>query len=439
MPPETHFRKPTSPVNATQLIARKRDGHALRDEEIAWLIDEFVADRVPDYQMAAFAMAVYLQGMTAEEIAALTHCKLHSGDILKWHGDIPTVDKHSTGGIGDKVSLILAPLLACCEVQVPMISGRGLGPTGGTLDKLEAIPGFRADLSTAEFQQVCNDVGCVISGATADLVPADRKLYALRDVTATVSCIPLITASIMSKKLAEGLDALVLDVKHGSGAFMKTADEARRLAQSLVAVGKRLEVTTTAILTDMSQPLGLMIGNTLEVNESIEVLRGQGPTDVRKLTLALSAEVLVRAGHADSIMAAEHELIGHLDSGRAMERFRAMVAAQGGDLEAERLVAPSTVMTARHAGVVQTIDAEALGYAVIELGGGRKVQKDRIDHSTGIEILVRIGDAVEAGQPLARMFAKPETGEVAQRMIERAIVIGDGPVEPPVLIGERIT
>ncbi len=439
MPSETHFRKPTSPVNATQLIARKRDGHVLTDDEIAWLINEYVAERVPDYQMAAFAMAVYFQGMTTEETLALTRSMLHSGVVLNWETDKPKVDKHSTGGIGDKISLILAPLLACCDVQVPMISGRGLGPTGGTLDKLEAVPGFRPDLSTGEFQRVCDDVGCVISGATADLVPADRKLYALRDVTATVSCIPLITASIMSKKLAEGLDALVLDVKHGSGAFMKTTEEARRLALSLVAVGSRLGVTTTAVMTDKNQPLGRMIGNSLEVDESIDVLCGTGPTDVRELTRALCAEVLVSAGRTESIDEAERVLDGHLNSGRATEKFREMIAAQGGDLDEKRPLAPITDVASRREGVIQSFDCESLGYAVIELGGGRKVQTDKIDHSVGIEMLVRIGDEVEADQPLARMFAKLRGREVAREMIERAIVIGDESVEPPTLIGERIT
>ncbi len=426
-------------MNATQLIARKRDGGALSDREIGWLIDAYARGELPDYQMAALAMAVCLRGMTDEETASLTLAMLHSGVTLSWDdGAVPLVDKHSTGGIGDKVSLILAPLLACCGVRVPMISGRGLGPTGGTLDKLEAIPGFRTDLTTGEFQQVCDSVGCVIAGATADLVPADRKLYALRDVTATVSCLPLITASIMSKKLAEGLDALVLDVKHGSGAFMKSAGEADQLARSMVAVGKRLGVTTTALLSDMNQPLGRMIGNAVEVNESIDVLRGDGPDDVRELTLALGAEVLRSAGRFDTHDAAVRQLAQQLSSGGALERFREMVAAQGGDLEAARAVAPASEIVARKAGVIQAIDAEALGYAVIELGGGRKVQTDLIDHSVGIEMLVRIGNEVARGEPVARVFAKPQAMDVAGGMIENAIVIGEQPVDSPVLLGERI-
>ncbi len=426
-------------MNATQLIARKRDGEALSDREIGWLIGAYVSDELPDYQMAALAMAVYLRGMTDEETAALTLAMLNSGVTLSWEGrTAPRVDKHSTGGIGDKVSLILAPLLACCGVQVPMISGRGLGPTGGTLDKLEAIPGFRTDLAIGEFQRICDAVGCVIAGATADLVPADRKLYALRDVTATVSCIPLMTASIMSKKLAEGLDALVLDVKHGSGAFMKTADEAGQLARSMVAVGERLGVATVARLTDMNQPLGRMVGNALEVNEAIDVLQGKGPADVRELTLALGADVLQAAGRFDTCEEAEQELAKQLSSGRALEKFREMVAAQGGDLEAARAVAPPREIVARTAGVIQTIDAEALGYAVIEMGGGRKVQSDRIDPAVGIEMRVRIGDEVARGEPLARVFAKPQAMDVVQGMIERAIGVGEEPVGSPVLMGERI-
>jgi pyrimidine-nucleoside phosphorylase len=283
-------------MNVVHLISKKRDGGELADYEIGAIIDGYVRGDVHDYQMSAWAMAVFLRGMTVAETAALTEAMLQSGVTFQWPaGEAPKVDKHSTGGIGDKVSLPLAPLLACCGVHVPMISGRGLGATGGTLDKLEAIPGFRTNLSTEEMQAVCRRVGCVISGATADLVPADRKLYALRDVTGTVPSIPLITASIMSKKLAEGLDALVLDVKHGSGAFMKTLDQARELARSMVNTGHRMGVPTTALVTDMNQPLGRMAGNAVEVIESIDVLRGTGPADLVEVTLELGAELLVLA------------------------------------------------------------------------------------------------------------------------------------------------
>ncbi|MCA9266492.1 MAG: thymidine phosphorylase, partial [Planctomycetales bacterium] len=278
-------------LTPAEVIAKKRDGHELTTSEIHFLIDGFAKGSVPDYQMSAWAMAVFLRGMTTDETVTLTEEMLQSGVQLAWStGDLPTVDKHSTGGIGDKVSLLLAPMLACCDLQVPMISGRGLGATGGTLDKLEAIPGFRTDLSIGEMQRICREVGCVISAATQQLVPADRKLYALRDVTATVASIPLITASIMSKKLAEGLTALVLDVKHGSGAFMKTEHQARALAASLVHVGQKMGVRTSALLTDMNQPLGRMVGNAIEVDEAVAGLQGTGPADLMEVTFALGGE-----------------------------------------------------------------------------------------------------------------------------------------------------
>ncbi|RIK84242.1 MAG: thymidine phosphorylase [Planctomycetota bacterium] len=284
-------------MNPVWIIQKKRDRGELTAAEIGEFIAGYVRGDVPDYQMSALAMAIYLNGMTTDETAALTDSMLNSGARFEWPDDGRLrADKHSTGGIGDKTSLLLAPMLACCGLQVPMISGRGLGATGGTLDKLEAIPGFRTDLSMEEVRDVVRRVGCVITGATADLVPADRKLYALRDVTATVPSIPLITASIMSKKLAEGLDALVLDVKFGSGAFMKTLDQARRLAESLVSTGKRMGVATTALLTDMNQPLGRMAGNAVEVNESVAALEGRGPADLMEVTLALGAQVLAFAG-----------------------------------------------------------------------------------------------------------------------------------------------
>src|SRR3954452_15256312 len=281
-------------MNVVSLISKKRDGGELTEDEIGSLISGYVRGDVPDYQMAAWAMAVYLRGMTVPEIAALTECMLHSGVRFEWPaGESPKVDKHSTGGIGDKVSLPLAPLLACCGLAVPMISGRGLGATGGTLDKLEAIPGFRTDLSLAEIEQMTASVGCVITGASAEIAPADKKLYALRDVTATVPSIPLITASIMSKKLAESLDALVLDVKFGSGAFMKSLDQARELARSLVDTGKRMGVKTTALLTDMNQPLGRMAGNLVEVHEAIATLQGRAPEDLWHCTRELAVELLL--------------------------------------------------------------------------------------------------------------------------------------------------
>jgi pyrimidine-nucleoside phosphorylase len=427
-------------MNTVQLISKKRDGGELSAEEIGSLINGYVRGGVPDYQMAAWAMAVYVRGMSVAETAALTEHMLHSGITFEWpEGESPKVDKHSTGGIGDKVSLPLAPLLACCDLQVPMISGRGLGATGGTLDKLEAIPGFRADLSTAEFQKVCREVGCVIGGATGDLVPADRKLYALRDVTGTVPSIPLITASIMSKKLAEGLDALVLDVKHGSGAFMKTVDEARRLAKSMVDTGKRMGVPTTALVTDMNQPLGRMAGNAVEVNESVDMLRGEGPADLREVTLELGAELLVLTRREAKPAAARKRLEKAVTSGAGMEKFREMVAAQGGDLDAPRSVAPAHELISPWEGHVTAIDTERLGYAIIHLGGGRKQLGDRLDFSVGLEMLVRIGDSVKAGQPLVRVFAEADAVPHVQRDLIAAITVGDNPIEAPPLIVERIS
>jgi pyrimidine-nucleoside phosphorylase len=320
-----------------------------------------------------------------------------------------------------------------------MISGRGLGATGGTLDKLEAIPGFRTDLSTHEFQDVCRRVGCVISGATADLVPADRKLYALRDVTGTVPSIPLITASIMSKKLAEGLDALVLDVKWGSGAFMKTRAEAHALARSLVDTGRRMHVPTTAIITDMNQPLGRMVGNAVEVNESVDALKGEGPADLIEITLELGAELLVLTEREPSHTAALQRLAKIVISGAGFDKFCEMIAAQGGDVDAPRPVAPACEVAAPRAGYVTTMDTEALGRVIIELGGGRKKLGDSLDHSTGLEMLARLGDQVDAGEPLVRVFARPEAAERVTHEIVAAITIGDEKPRLSNLIAESIS
>lgn len=426
-------------MNPAQIIAKKRDGGTLAPTELYGLVEGYAAGTVPDYQMAAWAMAVYLRGMTDEETTVLTEAMLASGAKFAWPGGMQVVDKHSTGGIGDKTSLVLAPLMACCGLTVPMISGRGLGATGGTLDKLEAVPGFRTNLTLDEIRAVASSVGCVITGATADLVPADRKLYALRDVTATVASIPLITASIMSKKLAEGLDALVLDVKFGSGAFMKTVDEARRLAQSMVAVGKRMGVKTTALLTDMNQPLGRMAGNGVEVDESIDVLQGGGPTDLVELTLELGAELLLAAGTFAARDAALAEQRALLADGRALAKFREMVEAQGGDLDAPRARAGEVIVTAARAGYIAAIDTEALGWAVIELGGGRKVLTDRVDPAVGLEMLVRLGQKVDVGRPLVRMFA--HTGPAAHAsaaVVRKAITISDVPPPEQPLVLERI-
>ena len=426
-------------MNPVWIIEKKRDGGELSTEEIAGFVSGFARGEVPDYQMSALAMAVFLNGMTTAETAALTDHMLASGERFEWDaGDRPMVDKHSTGGIGDKVSLLLAPMLACCGLGVPMISGRGLGSTGGTLDKLEAIPGFRTDLSMDEMRRVVREVGCVISGATPELVPADRKLYALRDVTATVPSIPMITGSIMSKKLAEGLAALVLDVKFGSGAFMKTADLARELARSLVDTGRRMNVATTALVTDMNQPLGRMCGNAVEVDESVAALEGRGPADLMEATLALGAELLVSTGEATGDDA-RAKLQQTIDSGSAREKFAEMVAAQGGDLAAPRPIAPASEVASPSDGYVAAIDAEAVGKTVIAMRGGRQRQGESLDLSTGVEMFVRVGDRIEAGQPLARLFSQPADEATARTMLIKAITLAEEPTAPLALIVDRIT
>jgi pyrimidine-nucleoside phosphorylase len=424
-------------MNPVTVIARKRDGMALSGEEIKDFVAGFTSGEIPDYQMSALAMAIFFRGMNGEETAALTAAMLHSGTVLKWPpGTPPTVDKHSTGGLGDKVSLVLAPLLACQGMAVPMISGRGLGPTGGTLDKLEAIAGFRTNLSLTEMQDVTQRVGCVITGASQELAPADRKLYALRDVTGTVPSIPLITGSILSKKLAEGLRALVMDVKWGSGAFMKTLEEARALANSLVAVGKAMSLPVTALLTDMNQPLGRMCGNAVEVDESLAALQGEGPPDLTELTVRLGAELLRMTGLETDTQKAMQRLRGDLANGRALAKFEEMVAAQGGSLSAARPRAPEAIVHATQSGYLARIQTEALGWAVIHMGGGRKKLTDPIDHSVGLEMLKRLGDTVEVGEPLVRLFVHAAQRDDVKMAISNALTIQESPVTPPKLITE---
>jgi len=415
-------------MNPVWIIAKKRDGAELTDAEVGHFVAGYVAGEIPDYQISALAMAIYLRGMTTAETAALTEHMLASGAAFQWPAaGSPKVDKHSTGGIGDKVSLLLAPMLAACGLQVPMISGRGLGATGGTLDKLESIPGFRTDLSMDEIRKVVDSVGCVITGATSDFVPADRKLYALRDVTATVPSIPLITASIMSKKLAEGLDALVLDVKFGSGAFMKTIDSADELARSLVETGQRMGVKTTALLTNMNQPLGRMVGNAVEVDESVAALEGHGPPDLLEVTLALGTELLVCVGQVKSRDEGHKELLTTIETGTARKKFDEMVSAQGGNLDAPRPIAPRSEIRATQAGYVATIDAEQLGQAVIAMHGGRQKLGDALDHSTGFEMLVRLGDHVDPDQPLACVFAPNDVLEEGRQRLINAIQLTEQP------------
>jgi pyrimidine-nucleoside phosphorylase len=423
-------------MNVAQIISDKRDGEALSESAIESLVMGYANNEVPDYQMAAFAMAVYFQGMTPAETAIFTRCMIDSGERLSWPGKVPSVDKHSTGGIGDKVSIPLAPLLACCGVQVPMISGRGLGATGGTLDKLESIKGYRTEMSNDEFRSIVEWNGCSIASASATLAPADKRLYALRDVTATVPSIPLITASILSKKVAEGIDALVLDVKWGSGAFKKTLEQARELARSLVDVGNQMGVKTSAVITDMNQPLGKMIGNAIEINESVDILKNEGPEDVKELTMELGSRLLVAAGVQPDSNSARKELEHRIVTGEALTKFEEMVKSHGGDLNLKREVAPHHIVESDESGYVSRINAERLGLAVIEMNGGRKKIGDELDHSTGIEFLVRLGDKVEKGQPLANVFCGSKSTNYAMELVGAAVGISEAAQTEPKLIVE---
>ena len=396
------------------IIERKRDGAALAESDIREWIARFTDGRLPDYQMAALAMAIYFRGMAPEETLALTDAMMRSGDALSWDSlDRPTADKHSTGGIGDKLSIPLAPLVAACGVAVPMISGRGLGITGGTLDKLESIPGYDTRLPEARFREVVGAVGCSIVGQTDRLAPADRKLYALRDVTGTVPSIPLITASILSKKLAEGAQTLVFDVKCGAGAFMKTPEGARELADSLLAVARGAGRKAEALVTGMDEPLGRTAGNALEILESVEILRGGGPDDARELVLRLAVPMLTLSGAAPDEAAARALLEQKLASGAALETFARMVEAHGGDPRVAE--SPETVLPrapaemdvpAPRAGAITRADADGIGRVVLLLGGGRRAVTDTIDPSVGVSRLRKVGERVEAGEPLLRLHAR---------------------------------
>jgi len=395
-------------MRAVDIIASKRDGRALSLEEIRYFVDGVTAGTLPDYQASALLMAVVLRGMTAEETAWLTDAMVHSGVRVDL-GDIPgvKVDKHSTGGVGDKTSLILAPLAAACGVPVPMMSGRGLGHTGGTLDKLEAIPGFRVNLSLEEMKAALARAGFAMIGPTAEIAPADRKLYALRDVSGTVESIPLISASIMSKKIAEGIDALVLDVKTGSGAFMKTEADSRRLAESLVTIGKASGVKTEAIITAMDAPLGCAVGNAMEVIECLEVLKGRGPNDLIDVSVELTARMLVLGRVAD-----DYDRLPHVDDRHLVSACRD--------------------------GYVASIDAELVGRASVALGAGRDRVEDAVDPAVGIRVIAKPGDAVRAGDAVLELHYRDCVRlEAAIRLTNQAITIGDGrPARGPLIVGE---
>ncbi len=404
------------------LIERKRDGGELSADEIRQVIQAFTSGEMPDYQMSALAMAILLKGMTTAETAALTEAMLLSGRSLQWSGSAPLrVDKHSTGGIGDKTSLIIAPLLACDGLWVPMISGRGLGITGGTLDKLDSIPGFRTGLDEAEIHRVIEKIGCVMVGQTADICPADKKLYALRDVTGTVPSVPLITASILSKKLAEGLNRLILDVKYGSGAFMRTEASARELAQSMVQTGNALGVQASVCLNRMDEPTGEAAGNALEVAEAVRCLKGEGPADLEEIVLDLSAAVSTSS---------RDQLRSLLHSGAAWQKFQEMVAEQGGQVEAlERMMevhrAPvQHEVKAAQTGVITRMDARAIGQAVLELGAGRSRATDSIDYAVGCDQIAKTGRQVRSGDVLIRIHARTTSAaQAAEAMIRSGITV----------------
>jgi pyrimidine-nucleoside phosphorylase/thymidine phosphorylase len=433
------------------VIRKKRDGLRLTREEVGFFVEGVTRGGLADYQAAALLMAVFLNGMSAEETAWLTEAMLRSGVSLDF-SDVakPKVDKHSTGGVGDKTSLILAPIVACCGGAVPMISGRGLGHTGGTLDKLESIPGYRVHLALDEFRAILGEVGFAMMGQTTEIAPADKKLYALRDATATVEAIPLIVASIMSKKMAAGLDALVLDVKTGTGAFMSEEDDARTLARALVATGNSFGVRTEALLTDMSQPLGRGVGHAIEVRECVEILRneaGPGAEASRELSLELAARMVALSGVEPSLDEAREKTRRSLESGSALECFRRNVLAQGGDPsvcdEPARLL-PLTPYEVRvespRAGFVQKIDTAEIGHAVAALGGGRTRIEDAVDHAVGYSAEAKIGDRVREGDVLGLLYCRDssEAREALER-IRASYKLGDEPLSAPPLIKEVIT
>lgn len=431
-------------MRMVDIIDTKRNGGTLSDEQLQFFVDGVVDGSIPDYQISALLMAIYFRGMTSAEQTSLTMKMMHSGERLDL-SRIPgiKVDKHSTGGVGDKVSLPLAAMVAATGIPVPMISGRGLGHTGGTLDKLEAIPGFKVELSEQEFIDQVAKEKLAIVGATGEVAPADKKIYGLRDVTDTVDSIPLIASSIMSKKIASGTDALVIDVKTGAGAFMKTLDQSRTLARALVDIGKQAGLQCMAVISDMNQPLGNKIGNALEIEESIDVLKGKGPADLTELVLTLGSYMVVMGGKAKTPEAARQLLEQTIADGTAYDRFKAMVVAQGGD---PRVMDDYQVMPkakyqipypAKRDGVVTKLAADEIGTASMLLGGGRQKADDKLDYSVGIELHHKLGDTVKAGEPLLTIYSnRQEIGDVEQLLDESIEVSDHG--EQPTLIHEII-
>ena len=428
-----------------ELIGTKRDGGVLTAEELEWIIAEYTADRIPDYQLSAFLMAIIFQGLNGDELSAWTDAMLHSGDVLDLSAtSMPKVDKHSTGGVGDKISIPLAPLVTACGVAIPMMSGRGLGHTGGTLDKLETIPGFKTRLDPDVFTCQLDELGLVLAGQSETLVPADRRIYALRDASGTVPAIPLIASSIMSKKLAEDLDGLVLDVKIGSGAFMKDVESGMELAQTMVGIGRSHDTAVVGFLTDMDQPLGTEVGNANEMAESIAILRGEGPPDSTELTFRLGEEMLILGGLAANRTEARAQLQEAVASGSGLEVFAKVIVAQGGDpnvLEDPSLLpsAGSThTVVADQAGFVDRCDALAVGRSAVRLGAGRRTKEDDVDPGVGITIHAKVGDAVAVGDPLAtvRYNTDSQLGACLP-ILEPAWVIADeAPPTRPLILGE---
>ena len=426
----------------TDLLAKKRDGGELSTEEIDFMIQGYTRGDIPDYQMSAMCMAILLRGMTDRETLDMTRSMMHSGETVDLSGIAGVkADKHSTGGVGDKTSLILCPMVAACGLKIAKMSGRGLGHTGGTLDKLESFPGFRIDIGEKRFIENVNRIGISLMGQTADIVPADRKLYALRDVTGTVPSIPLIVSSIMSKKLAAGTDVIVLDVKCGSGAFMKTEEDARKLADGLTRIGKLAGRRCAAVITDMDQPLGCAVGNALEVKEAISVLKGETGGDLLELCLTLGSCMLTEVGYAPNIDAAREMQMEALRSGAALEKLAQMVAAQGG--AKVDVYDPSRLPTApvqlevlsEEAGFVQHIEAEQVGLVSMHLGGGRATKEDSIDLSVGLVLRKKVGDRVEKGESLAVIHASSEAkAQEAARLLRACYTFSDAPVERPPFI-----
>ena len=431
-----------SKYNIVSLIRKKRDGNVLSKDEIRFLIDSYTADEIPDYQISSFLMAAFLNGLNDEESAALTESMLHSGIVVDLsHVPGKKVDKHSTGGVGDKLSLILAPIVASAGVPVPMISGRGLGHTGGTLDKLESIPGFYVDVDLARYKEILEKQNLVLVGQTEEIAPADKRLYALRDVTATVESIPLIAGSIMSKKLAEGIDALVLDVKYGSGAFMKTEEDATKLAQALVGIGEQFEKETIAYLTNMKQPLGYKIGNWFEVEESIDALKGDGPEDIMEISHLLSGTMIYLGGKADSVEKGIELSKQQVENGEAFQKWLDIVEEQGGDLSFIKnttkypIAAFEFELKSTEDGYITEMDAFEIGTASVELGAGRKVKEDNVDPQAGIVLKKKVGDKITKGETILVAYTnKPTTIEPVTAQLYGAVKIQDTKPEKEYLV-----